>query len=77
MEQRSLPKEHFIFTSESVTAGHPDKLCDYISDSVLDAFLAIDPDAKVACEAAVKNNLVMVFGEIHSNKSIVYENVVR
>lgn len=73
----SLPKNHFLFSSESVSIGHPDKLCDYISDSVLDACLAEDPNAKVACESACKNTLVMVFGEITSNANIVYEKIVR
>jgi S-adenosylmethionine synthetase len=59
-----MPKDHFLFTSESVTMGHPDKLCDIISDSILDACLEKDPDAKVACETAVKNTICMVFGEI-------------
>jgi S-adenosylmethionine synthetase len=64
--EKSLPLQpnHFLFTSESVTKGHPDKLCDYISDSVLDACLEVDPNAKVACETAVKNSICMVFGEI-------------
>jgi len=60
----SIPKDQFLFTSESVTPGHPDKLCDYISDSVLDACLAKDHNAKVACETAAKNSLIIVFGEI-------------
>jgi S-adenosylmethionine synthetase len=72
-----LPKGHFLFTSESVTGGHPDKLCDYISDSVLDACLAQDPESKVACESACKSNMFMVFGEISSKAQISYENVVR
>ena len=50
-----LKPGHFFFTSENVTSGHPDKLCDYISDSVLDACLEKDPESKVACETAVKN----------------------
>ena len=66
-----LPKNHFLFSSESVSIGHPDKLCDYISDSVLDACLMKDPDAKVACESACKNTLVMVFGEISSKDALV------
>ena len=49
MEGEDIPKGHFLFTSEGVTCGHPDKLCDIISDSVLDACLTIDPSAKVAC----------------------------
>lgn len=48
--------------------GHPDKLCDYISDCILDACLELDPDSKVACEAACKNSMVMVFGEVSSEK---------
>lgn len=76
MELR-LPKDHFLFTSESVTQGHPDKLCDYISDSVLDACLAQDPESKVACETCVKNNICMVFGEITTKATLVYEQIVR
>ena len=72
-----LPRDHFLFTSEAVTNGHPDKLCDYISDSVLDACLKQDPDSKVACETACKSNLIMVFGEITSKAEISYEKVVR
>ena len=55
--------KHF-FTSESVTKGHPDKICDQISDSVLDAIIAQDPYARVACECAVNTGLVLVMGEI-------------
>ncbi|EGR27498.1 S-adenosylmethionine synthetase, putative [Ichthyophthirius multifiliis] len=74
----TLPSNHFLFTSESVTLGHPDKLSDYISDSVLDACLEKDPESKVACETACKNSTVMVFGEISSAyPNIVYEHVVR
>ncbi|MEG2357166.1 MAG: S-adenosylmethionine synthetase N-terminal domain-containing protein, partial [Clostridia bacterium] len=53
-----------VFTSESVTEGHPDKLCDQISDAVLDAILAEDPDARVACETCATTGLVQVMGEI-------------
>ena len=72
-----IPEGHFLFTSESVNEGHPDKLCDQVSDSVLDACLAQDPHAKVACEACCKKNMVMIFGEITSSASINYEQVVR
>ena len=59
----------YLFTSESVTEGHPDKLCDQISDAVLDAYLAVDPRARVACEAAVTTGLVVVMGEISSSNN--------
>lgn len=78
MENDLLPQPgHFLFTSESVTSGHPDKLCDYISDSVLDACLAKDPHAKVACESAVKNSICMVFGEITVNGEVNFEQIAR
>jgi len=54
----------FLFTSESVSEGHPDKICDQVSDAVLDACLKEDPASKVACETAAKTGMVMVFGEI-------------
>ena len=53
-----------LFTSESVTEGHPDKVCDCISDAVLDAIFAEDANARVACECAVSTNLVLVMGEV-------------
>ena len=56
--------ERKLLTSESVTEGHPDKVCDQISDGVLDAILARDPMARVACETAITNGLVLVMGEI-------------
>ena len=56
----------FLFTSESVGEGHPDKMCDQISDAVLDAHLRQDPDAKVACETVTKTGMVMILGEITS-----------
>ena len=59
----------YLFTSESVTEGHPDKLCDQISDAVLDAYLAVDPRARVACEAAVTTGVVVVMGEVSSSNN--------
>ena len=55
---------HYLFTSESVTEGHPDKICDQISDAVLDAILAQDPNGRVACETTASTGLVHIMGEI-------------
>src|SRR5690606_33842038 len=66
-----------LFTSESVTEGHPDKIADQISDGILDAILAQDPDARVACETLVTTGLAVVAGEISSNGTVDYQNVVR
>ncbi len=65
------------FTSESVSEGHPDKICDQISDAVLDAFLAQDPNARVACETLVKTGFVVLAGEITSKIMVEYPNIVR
>jgi S-adenosylmethionine synthetase len=67
----------YLFTSESVNEGHPDKFCDIVSDAVLDACLKQDPDSKVACETCCKTSMVMVFGEITTKGTINYEQVVR
>ncbi len=73
----SEPKEHYLFTSESVTAGHPDKICDQISDAVLDAVLAVDSASHVACESMVKDNSVYVMGEITTKATPDIEKLVR
>merc|ERR1712149_150568 len=67
----------FLFSSESVNEGHPDKLCDQVSDAVLDACLTGDPKSKVACETATKDNMVAVMGEITTQAKIDYEKIVR
>ncbi len=66
-----------FFTSESVTSGHPDKVCDQISDAVLDAILSKDPTARVACEVCAKTNFVLVMGEITTSADICVEQIVR
>lgn len=66
-----------LFTSESVTEGHPDKVCDQISDAILDAILADDPNAHVACETATKTGFVIVFGEISTTCTVDIEGIVR
>ncbi|MBP9502225.1 MAG: methionine adenosyltransferase [Candidatus Promineofilum sp.] len=66
-----------FFTSESVTEGHPDKMCDQISDAVLDALLAKDPTARVACETAIKTGFVLLLGEITTNAFVDFDKLVR
>ena len=67
----------YIFTSESVSEGHPDKVCDQISDAILDAYLKEDPNSRVACETLIKNNIVVVAGEITSKGNPNLEPVIR
>ena len=69
--------EKLLFTSESVTEGHPDKICDQISDAILDAMLEQDPMSRVACETCTTTGLVMVMGEITSNAKVDIQNIVR
>ena len=66
-----------LFTSESVTEGHPDKICDLISDSILDAILSKDPTARVACETTTTTGVVSVMGEITTTAQVDYENIIR
>lgn len=66
-----------VFTSESITEGHPDKVCDRIADAVLDAILAKDPDARVACECAATSQFLLVMGEITANADIDVEKIAR
>jgi len=67
----------FLFSSESVTEGHPDKMCDQISDAVLDACLAQDPRSMVACESASKTGMIMVLGEITTQGTLDYQKIIR
>ena len=67
----------YIFTSESVSEGHPDKLADQISDAIIDNYIAFDKNSKVACETLVTTNLVVLAGEIKSKSSINEEDIVR
>ena len=66
-----------LFTSESVTEGHPDKLCDYISDSVLDAFLSKDESSRVACETVAGKGEIYITGEITSKADVNIEEIAR
>lgn len=69
--------ERLLFTSESVTEGHPDKICDQISDAVLDALMEQDPNSRVACETAITTGLVLVMGEITTNAYVDIQKIVR
>lgn len=69
--------ERRLFTSESVTEGHPDKICDQISDAILDALLAKDPQSRVACETSTTTGLVVLMGEISTKAHIDYQSIVR
>ena len=69
--------KHRFFTSESVTEGHPDKMCDQISDAILDAILSKDPDARVACETVVCTGTVFVMGQITTTAVVDYTKIVR
>jgi len=73
----AMERATFLFTSESVGEGHPDKMCDQVSDAVLDAYLKLDPDSKVACEAFTKSGMIILGGEINSKAHIDYQKVVR
>jgi len=72
-----LPIRTYLFTSEQVNCGHPDKLCDFLSDSILDAAIEKDKFSRVAIECGAKNNCVMIFGEVHTCAELNYERIVR
>ena len=69
--------ETFLFTSESVGEGHPDKICDQVSDAILDACLKVDPFSRVACETAAKTGMIMVLGEITTKANLDYQKIIR
>ena len=71
----SAEERVFLFSSESVNEGHPDKLADQVSDAVLDACLKDDPLSRVACETVAKTGMVMIVGEITTNSTVNYEQV--
>ena len=72
-----MEKEKILFTSESVTEGHPDKMCDAISDAILDAIMKEDPMGRVACETATTTGLVLVMGEITTSAYVDIQKIVR
>ena len=72
-----MPEGKFLFTSEAVSMGHPDKLADQISDGILDALLANDPLSRVACETLVTTGIAIVAGEISTKATIDYQEVIR
>src|SRR5438067_10859854 len=72
-----MARDEHLFTSESVTEGHPDKIADQISDSVLDAILDVDPMGRVACETLLTTGLVVVAGEISTNAYVDIPRIVR
>ena len=77
MGQSFANSPSFLMTSESVTSGHPDKMCDQISDGILDEIIAQDPQARVACETCAGDNMIMVVGEITTTAKIDIEAIVR
>src|SRR6058998_1034066 len=77
MGRNAKMSDRFLFTSESVTEGHPDKIADQISDAILDAILAQDPMSRVACETLVTTGLALVAGEITTTAKIDHQDVIR
>ena len=77
MSNSFMNSAHYLFTSESVTEGHPDKMCDQISDAVLDACLKEDPYSRVACETAIKTGFVLLLGEITTKAQFNFDDLVR
>ena len=67
----------YLFTSESITEGHPDKICDQIADSILDEALRQDPNSKMAVEATIKDDFVLIYGEANTSAKIDYEQIAK
>ena len=67
--------KEYLFTSESVTEGHPDKVCDKISDKILDEALKVDPDSHMAVEVTIKDNLIFIYGEANTKANLDYEKI--
>ena len=72
-----LAKTRHVLTSESVSEGHPDKVCDQISDAILDACLAQDPESRVACEVLTTTNLIVISGEVTTTATVEWEKIAR
>ena len=77
IQKAEIMENNFLFTSESVSEGHPDKIADQISDAILDAMLTQDKGARVACEAFVKTGMVLVGGEVTTSAWVDVEQIVR
>ena len=78
LSQEEIPlSRRYLFTSESVTEGHPDKICDQISDTIIDALLSEDPNSRVAAEVVVNTGLVLITGEITTKGHVNYVNLAR
>src|SRR5437870_7630092 len=75
-EMGLLAKQNFVFTSESVSEGHPDKVCDRISDAVVDTFLTADPYSRVACETLATTNRVVLAGEVRGPKLVTKDKLI-
>lgn len=69
--------KNYIFTSESITEGHPDKICDRIADSILDEALRQDPASKMAVEATIKDDFVLIYGEANTKAKLEYEEIAK
>ena len=74
-EELAVPRSDYLFTSESVSEGHPDKICDRISDEIVDAYIAADPQSRVAAETLTSTNLIVIAGEVRGPASITNSKI--